>query len=280
MRLVEELWSGADEAAAAGLRPAVDADDLLSALLLVEGADERDAAETRSRIERWGARLRADLGDQASARETAEAMRRLLGDQLGFRGQRDDYYALDGCLLAATVRRRRGMPITLSAVWMLVGAQAGVDVAGVGMPAHFIARVGGKRGVFIDPWDGGAIRSPRECRAIAARLVGEQVSVSADLLRPVSCEAIVERVLRNIANVHQRGGQPTGVYRASRMLTALRPTSAEAFLLRGRLAETLGMPAEACTMYDKVIALDPGTLEADRARSFRDAVGGQTWLVN
>ena len=44
--------------------------------------------------------------------------------------------------LAPVVARGRGMPILVSSVWIIVGTGAGIPVRGVGLPGHFIARVG------------------------------------------------------------------------------------------------------------------------------------------
>src|SRR5262245_50935344 len=88
---------------------------------------------------------------------------RYLFDGLGFRGDQRDYYDPRNSYLNEVLDRRVGIPITLSAVAMAVGARAGLEVVGVGLPGHFVAkaverRAGGvspPREVIFDPFHGG-----------------------------------------------------------------------------------------------------------------------------
>ncbi|MFB7506383.1 transglutaminase family protein, partial [Streptomyces broussonetiae] len=58
----------------------------------------------------------------------AEAVRRLLGDRYEFHGTAGDYQRLESSLLHEVLRRRRGLPILLSVVWLEVARRAGAPV--------------------------------------------------------------------------------------------------------------------------------------------------------
>ena len=51
-----------------------------------------------------------------------------------------DYYDPRNSYLNEVLDRRTGIPITLSAVAMAVGGRAGLEVVGVGLPGHFVAK--------------------------------------------------------------------------------------------------------------------------------------------
>src|SRR6516165_5252118 len=81
---------------------------------------------------------------------------RYLFHDMGFRGNQQDYYDARNSYLNDVLDRRTGIPITLSAVTMAVGQRAGLDVVGVGLPGHFIAKaVEGDEEVLFDPFHGG-----------------------------------------------------------------------------------------------------------------------------
>src|SRR6516165_1911021 len=65
---------------------------------------------------------------------------RYLFHEMGFRGNAQDYYDPRNSYLNQVLDRRTGIPISLSAVAMAVGARAGLEVVGVGLPGHFVVK--------------------------------------------------------------------------------------------------------------------------------------------
>lgn len=112
----------------------------------------------------------------------------------GFGGDVGDYHDPRNSFLDEVLRRRIGMPITLSVVMIEVGRRCGVDCVGVGMPGHFL--VGGDDG-FVDPFHGGA---PLD--AAGARRLFERLRPGAPFLGtyldPVGSRAILARILANL----------------------------------------------------------------------------------
>jgi regulator of sirC expression with transglutaminase-like and TPR domain len=72
----------------------------------------------------------------------ATALAGLLGGHYDFRGTPADYRRLDSSLLHTVLRRRRGLPILLSVVWIEVARRAGARVYGVALPGHFVVGIG------------------------------------------------------------------------------------------------------------------------------------------
>lgn len=90
-------------------------------------------------------------------RAWALAVTELLGGRLGFHGTPADYDRLPSSLLHEVLRRRRGLPILLSVVWLEVARRAGAPVYGLGLPGHFVVGFGDPaEGVVVDPFAGGA----------------------------------------------------------------------------------------------------------------------------
>lgn len=120
--------------------------------------------------------------------EEAAGLRRALADDAGFRGYGDDYGDLRASLLPEVLRRRRGLPILLSVVYLEVARRVGVPAAGVGLPGHFVVSVAGQ---LMDPFYGGRLVS----RAELERRVGP---VGDEAFAAWDAREIVSRVLANI----------------------------------------------------------------------------------
>ncbi|MEV8551392.1 transglutaminase-like domain-containing protein [Streptomyces glaucescens] len=127
----------------------------------------------------------------------AEATRDLLGERLGFRGTAGDYRRLESSLLHEVLRRRRGLPILLSVVWMEVARRAGAPVYGVALPGHFVVGFGttGER-VLADPFDGGRVLSGMDAELLVVGATG--VPLDPSVLTPAAPGEVVLRILNNI----------------------------------------------------------------------------------
>jgi regulator of sirC expression with transglutaminase-like and TPR domain len=133
---------------------------------------------------------------------TLDGMRKYLFEDLGFHGNAEDYDDPANSLLDEVLDRRIGLPITLSIVTMEVGARVGLDIVGIGMPAHFLVRHEAPPQVYIDPFYGGEILDEAGCRARLAELLGADVPFDPAWLRPAPKREILARVLGNLKRVY------------------------------------------------------------------------------
>ncbi|MCK7624135.1 transglutaminase-like domain-containing protein [Streptomyces sp. RS10V-4] len=133
-------------------------------------------------------------GPGAWARNLAE----LLGTRLGFGGSPGDYRRLESSLLHQVLRRRHGLPILLSVVWMEVARRAGAPVYGVALPGHFVVGIGdpGGRHVLADPFAGGRPLTDQDAAMLVAGATGEALEPA--MLAPAGPLEIVQRILNNI----------------------------------------------------------------------------------
>jgi regulator of sirC expression with transglutaminase-like and TPR domain len=156
--------------------------------------------------------LGVDLSRTASStngrpRELALACGQLLGREQGFAGDRERYDDPDNSMLDVVLARRRGLPILLSVVYIEVARRAGIRLAGVGLPGHFIVgHFGCDPPVLLDPFSGGA--------RIDARASGSSI-------RPWHPHEIAARMLNNMVASYQRRSDLTLAIRAAQMRLAL-----------------------------------------------------------
>ena len=154
-----------------------------------------DFGESRKLLDEWGRELSKRLAEAEDVDEQHEILSDLIGGFLHFQGNEDDYYNLDNSLLPNVIESRLGLPISITLVYILVARRAGLRVEGVGLPGHFIARLGN---VFFDPFHGGRRLHLDECR----RLMESQ---GQDLLPrhllPCTPQVFLARMLNNLLHV-------------------------------------------------------------------------------
>ncbi|MFF5974228.1 tetratricopeptide repeat protein [Streptomyces sp. NPDC012769] len=152
-----------------------------------------DAAEIE--LDRLAGLLPYRTGRGADA--WVEALSELLGRREGFLGVPADYQRLESSLLHEVLRRRRGLPILLSVVWMEVARRAGAPVYGLGLPGHFVVGFGDPEDLRLtDPFAGGRAMTAADAELLVAGATGEALDPS--MLRPATPAAIVLRILNNI----------------------------------------------------------------------------------
>ena len=125
-----------------------------------------------------------------------------LFDELGFSGNRADYYDSRNSLLNDVLRRRLGIPITLSLVYIEVGKRLGVPLVGIGMPGHFLVRHADVQDLYVDAFHGGIMLSEQECAQRLQESTGTAVPWSPSLLEPVTRREFVARMLRNLKGIY------------------------------------------------------------------------------
>ncbi|MEU2224431.1 transglutaminase-like domain-containing protein [Streptomyces sp. NPDC018347] len=172
----------------------------LSALCLLIGA-ETDGSLDEAGIDAAQAELDRLAGElpyrPGGPRAWAEAVRRLLGDRHGFHGTPGDYQRLESSLLHEVLRRRRGLPILLSVVWLEVARRAGAPVYGIALPGHFTVGFGtAAEQVLADPFDGGRVLTGTDAELLVAGATGAPLRPS--MLDPAPPLEVVQRVLNNI----------------------------------------------------------------------------------
>jgi regulator of sirC expression with transglutaminase-like and TPR domain len=130
---------------------------------------------------------------------TLDALAHRLFDELGFRGNAEDYQDPDNSYLDQVLRRRLGIPISLSVLTIEVGRRLGVMLDGVGMPGHFLVRHRTDPNTFLDPFGGGRRLDVAGCQDIFTALGGTGWQDS--YVAPVGARAILARTLLNLQGV-------------------------------------------------------------------------------
>ena len=182
-----------------------DPDLLLACLTLAQGIaqPELDLVGTAARFnllaEAAAARIDRQLGDVDQMQELCEF---LFVDQ-GFQGEKEDYYDPLNSFLPILLDRKRGIPIALSALLLIIAEKLKIPAYGVGLPGHFIVGVNGPANAYhFDPFHGGRPVTFRECARMVEESTGYQGPFEPQWLQPVSTVAIITRMLENLRQIY------------------------------------------------------------------------------
>jgi regulator of sirC expression with transglutaminase-like and TPR domain len=149
---------------------------------------------------------------------------RYLFHEMGFHGNAQDYYDPRNSYFNEVLDRRTGIPITLSAVAMAIGARAGLQVAGVGLPGHFVVKAfAGHQEILFDPYHGGRRLTPEECEQLVFQATGLTFQATTAALQPVPLGMILERMLNNLKAVYLRANDFSRAVRVIERLRQLDP---------------------------------------------------------
>lgn len=164
------------------------------------------------------------LPAEASLRDRLQEVSRLLYEEEGFRGNRDNYYDPRNSYLNEVLARRLGIPISLGIVYMAVAQSAGLPVYGVSTPGHFVlgCQMDGETW-YVDPFSDGDVLSQKACRRRVERINGEPGSVSDEQFEPATERDIALRVLRNLKAAYAMQSRWFEALPVQRRLTLLCP---------------------------------------------------------
>jgi len=148
-----------------------------------------------------------------------------LFDVDGYRGDADDYYDPRNAYLNEVIDRRRGIPITLSLVFLDVATRVGLTAFGVGLPGHYIVKVQFELNeVYVDPFHGGATLTMAEIVELVSGVSGGKVRLSSEHLRSWTPRQTLVRVLANLQGMWTRAGDPRKATAARERMDILQAT--------------------------------------------------------
>ncbi len=160
-----------------------------------------EAAPYRQRLDAWGAELARRLRRSTGDRHRVEIMSAFFAGELVFTGNNEDYYNERNSLLPCVLDSRKGVPISLTLVYMLAARRAGACVEGINLPGHFLARHGS---VLFDPFHNGRILSRRDCEEILRR---QNQRLEEWHLSAAKSRQMLTRILANLLYVYHRNGK-------------------------------------------------------------------------
>lgn len=130
-------------------------------------------------------------------------------DQMGFKGNTEHYDDITNCLLSKVLLSRKGIPLTLSLIYVVTAHDLGLPTVGINTPGHFLAAVEVDSDVMlVDPFDNGRLLTDEQAVEIIETVTGQQVEEddAQALFEPATHRQWIERMINNLITLYHRMG--------------------------------------------------------------------------
>lgn len=217
-------------------------------------------------------RLKRKLPADAAGMHKLRVLNAFFFGEMGFGGNVNDYYAPANSYLDQVLRTRRGIPISLSVLWLELARGVSLQADGVGFPGHFMVKVRLPQGqVVLDPFTGESQSPEQLSERIAAfrpaRPWREETDVPLALyLQPASAREILARMLRNLREIHRSSQELTLWFAVQDRLIGLLPHAWAEYRDRGLMHASQGRVSAALDDLQVYLTHQPSAPDAGPLR--------------
>lgn len=153
-----------------------------------------------ARLDQLARELRERLTGSETPLATIEVCNHHLFQTLGFRGNHEDYHDPDNSYLNRVLDRRLGIPISLSAMYLMLARRLRLPLIGINMPGHFLLKWQSADAAFyVDAFNAGQALDESQCREFCRKH-----GFSTEILRePATPRQILLRMGRNLHGIYR-----------------------------------------------------------------------------
>jgi regulator of sirC expression with transglutaminase-like and TPR domain len=145
----------------------------------------------------------------------------------GFKGNLDNYHDPANSFINQVLESKKGNPILLATIYLLIAQKLNIPIYGVNLPQHFVlayleefgksnvamrfndieemANKNGEVIFYINAFNGGAIFTKSNLEQFLQQI---HIEARQDFLKPCSNLDIVKRILRNLASSYEKLSKP------------------------------------------------------------------------
>jgi regulator of sirC expression with transglutaminase-like and TPR domain len=220
-------------------------DEAALALAALDHPDA-DLDHYTTRMAYFAAQLLARSAGVTASAERAVLLRDLLAHEHELTGDERCFSEESGADLIALLDSGRGLPVTLSLLYVAVARKAGWTAVCLNVPGHVLIRIGREpSSVIQDPFDEGRVLDQRALARMTARLLGPGAAPETAAFPPMGNRATLVRLITNQAARARRLGKLDRALELTTRMCALAPRMTALWWERARLEQHLGRTAAA-----------------------------------
>lgn len=170
-----------------------------------------------------------ELNDQLTALEKVKVINHILFNVHQFKGNTENYNSPENSYLNRVVENKKGNPLSLGIIYLLIARQLNLQLYGVNLPEHFVlAYVDENDGkekkweerilFYVNPFSRGAVFSRREIDIFLKQL---NIPAREIYYAPCTNVDIVQRLLRNLMSAYTKLGNMEKVNELDELLKVL-----------------------------------------------------------
>jgi regulator of sirC expression with transglutaminase-like and TPR domain len=163
---------------------------------------EIDIPAYLTQLNEWSHALKKEISRKPK-RSRLDLLNGLLFDKMHFSGNIDNYYDPKNSFLNEVIDSRKGIPISLSVIYLELAWNLGLEATGIGFPGHFLVRIN-DRGemVYVDAFYRGRIMTVNDCVEFWNDISEGELEFQDSFLSSMNKHEILIRMLRNLKGIY------------------------------------------------------------------------------
>lgn len=239
--------------------------------------DGIDLAPYMARLEDYEDEL-AEVADEAeTGGEQAALLARVLAERHGFTGDSATYDAPLNADMIRVLDRRRGLPVSLSILYVALARRLGWSADALNTPGHVLVRIGPPdASVVIDPFHGGAVITPVALVNMIRRTLGPTATLDQMNVQPMSNRLVLVRLLLNQATRAEQGGDPARAIIIYERMVEVAPSNGQGWWDLARLQIADGRIEEARVSLSAMLEVTRDSENRAHISAALEAIAGRT----
>lgn len=190
----------------------------------------------QAQLDEMAAAVRQQLPAEPYPLRRIQVLNAYLYEELGYRGNTENYYDPRNSYLNDVMDRRVGIPISLSLLYLEVASRIGLPMVGIGFPGHFLVRPTVRdMAVFVDPFHQGEVLFIEDCQERLQQMYGPNAQLRSHFLEPVGARQFLGRMLNNLKMIYLNRQDITRALAAIERILLLFPNDSQERRDRGLL---------------------------------------------
>ena len=178
-----------------------------------------DVTQYRRILDQWAKEIKVLSNSGHSGKKLFQVVLEYFFQTLEFIGNRENYYDSKNSYLPALIDTKKGLPITLSVLLLLITKRLNLPFFPIGMPGHFILKYEREgESLYIDPFNGGKILTQKDCIDF---LTNSGYGFREEYLQKTGNRAILERMIRNLITVYTQEDNQSAVSFMTKLIEIL-----------------------------------------------------------
>lgn len=202
------------------------------------------------------------LPETANAAEILKQLNYVLFIEKGYEGDTNSYYDPRNSFLNDVIERKRGIPISLSILYIELGNALGLPLSGVSFPGHFLVKLEISDGaIVLDPYFGGISLDENDIDERLREFYGSKPDKSRNygVLASSSNKDIILRVIRNLRNLYMQEESWLKALPLANILVKMDEDQHDALKARGAIFDQQECHIAALSDYSNYLKLSPDT---------------------
>lgn len=214
--------------------------------------------------EEFQSRLRLNETDTLELR--VQVLRKIIHEAHSYQGDEKTYDDIQNANIIRVIERRKGLPVSLGILYIILARSMGWACEGLSFPGHFIIRFEkDSERIILDPFKEGRELNAAELRQLLKSIVGKNAELSHNYYNAVSNREILLRLENNLKKRLIDDEEYALAIRVAEAIEAFSPQEYRTYLDKGVLYAKLGQNQQAITALEGYIARTPHARERQHA---------------